>query len=119
MRSRTVARVTAVTVGALVPLLASAGPALAGVKPDDGEVPGPSLGLGITILLFVVIPIGAFLVIGGLALLPSALNKPRYRPGKSWDHEPVWIGGPAQDGQQAISATEYQPTAQGGASAEW
>ena len=119
MRTRTVARISAVAVGALVPLLVAAGPAMAGVKPDDGEVPGSSLGLGMTILLFVVIPIGAFLVIGGLALLPSALNKPRYRPGKPWDHEPVWVGGPATDAQQAISATEYQPTAQGGASAEW
>jgi hypothetical protein len=119
VRSRTLARVAAVTVGALLPMLVAAGPALASVKPDDGEVPGSSLGLGMTILLFVVVPIGAFLLIAGLALLPSALNKPRYRPGKSWDHEPVWIGGPAADPQQAISATGYQPTAQGGASAEW
>jgi hypothetical protein len=118
VRSRTVARVAAVTAGALVPILVSAGPAMAGLKPNDGEVPGPSLGLGMTILLFVVIPIGAFLVIGGLALLPSALNKPRYRPGKPWDHEAVWIGGPAE-GQPELSATGYQPTAQGGASAEW
>jgi hypothetical protein len=118
VRTRTVARVAAVAAGALLPVLVASGPAMAGVKPDDGEIPGPSLGLGMTILLFVVIPIGAFLVIGGLALLPSALNKPRYRPGKPWDHEAVWIGGPAE-GQQALSATGYQPTAQGGASAEW
>jgi hypothetical protein len=115
---RFVRRLAIVSVGAAVPLLVTAGPALAHVKPDDGEVPGPALGIGQTLLLFVVIPVGAFLLIAGLALLPSALSRPRYRPGKPWDHEPRWVGGPA-DVFPAVTAAAAEPTARGGASAEW
>jgi hypothetical protein len=106
-----------VVTGALVPVLVAAAPALANVKPDDGEVKGPSLGTGMTILLFVVVPLGAFLLISGLAVLPSALSKPRYRPGKPWDHESRWIGGPSE--QPPEPTTGAEPTARGGASAEW
>jgi hypothetical protein len=115
VRTRIARRLAVIAICTLVPVLATAGPALAKVKPDDGEVPGPSLGLGNTILLFVVVPIGAFLVISALALLPSALSKPRYRPGKPWDHDPLWIGGPSEP--QAVSPTDT--SARGGASAEW
>jgi len=66
-------------------------------------------------LLFVVIPIGAFLAIAVLALLPSTLARPRYRPGKPWDHEPRWFGKP--DGVSTGSTASG--TAKGGASAEW
>jgi hypothetical protein len=107
-----------VSVGVAVPLLVTVGPAFANVKPDDGEVPGPSLGIGLTLLVFVVVPIGAFLLIAGLALLPSSLSRPRYRPGKPWDHEPRWIGGPAE-ALPAITGGTAEPTARGGASAEW
>jgi hypothetical protein len=102
----------------VVPVLVSAGPALAKVKPDDGEVHGSSLGIGNTILLFVVVPIGAFLIISALAVLPSALSRPRYRPGKPWDHDARWVAGPADP--KALTATAAsEPTARGGASAEW
>jgi hypothetical protein len=109
---------TVIALCTVVPLLVTAGPALAKVKPDDGEVPGHSLGLRNTILLFVVVPIGAFLVISALAVLPSTLSRPRYRPGKPWDHAPRWIGGPAPE-QTAIAPAPTDPTARGGASAEW
>lgn len=99
----------------IVPLLASAGPALASLKPDDGQVHGPSLGVGGTLLLFVVIPIGAFLIIAGLSVLPSALARPRYRPGKEWDHDPVWVNEPTSP----TPAPDPEIKAQGGASAEW
>jgi hypothetical protein len=102
-----------IVAGVLVPFFASAGPALAKLKPDDGEVPGPSLGIGNTILIFVVIPVGAFLIIAALSVLPSALSRPRYRPGKPWEHEPTWIGRP--DDSSGDSGT----SARGGASAEW
>lgn len=122
MRIRFARRLAVVSVCATVPLLATAGPALANIKPDDGEVPGPALGIGLTLLLFVVVPIGAFLLISALAVLPSALSRPRYRPGKPWDHEPRWIGGPA-DALPAAPAPagepSTEPTARGGASAEW
>jgi hypothetical protein len=102
----------------IVPVLVTAGPALAKVKPDDGEAPGPSLGLANTILIFVVVPVGAFLVISALSLLPSMLSRPRYRPGKPWDHASRWVGGPAAS-SGADSATPSDPSARGGASAEW
>lgn len=113
MRTRVARRIAVVAVSALVPLLTVAGPAMAQVKPDDGQIRGPSLGVGDTLLLFVVIPIGAFLIIAALAVLPAALSRPRYRPGKPWDHEPTWVGEP--DAPAAGAPT----TARGGASAEW
>lgn len=113
MRSRIAGRIAVIAAGVLVPIFASAGPALAKLKPDDGEVPGPSLSTGDTILIFVVIPLGIFLVISALALLPSALSRPRYRPGKPWEHKPTWIGEPSD------SAADSGTTARGGASAEW
>jgi hypothetical protein len=115
VRTRVATRVAVIATCTVMPLLVTAGPALAKVKPDDGEVPGPSLGLGNTILLFVVVPLGAFLLISALALLPSALSKPRYRPGKPWDHEPMWIGGPTEP----LAVPPADPSARGGASAEW
>jgi hypothetical protein len=118
VRTRLATRLAVVALCAIVPVLVTAGPALAKVKPDDGEVPGPSLGLGNTILLFVVVPLGAFLLISALALLPSALSRPRYRPGKPWDHAPRWVGGPGNQQPPAITET-LESTARGGASAEW
>lgn len=118
MRTRLAARLAVIATCMVVPVMVSAGPALAKVKPDDGEVHGPSLGIGNTILLFVVIPIGVCLVIAALAVLPSALSRPRYRPGKPWDHEARWVAGPA-DSQAALTAAAPDPTARGGASAEW
>jgi hypothetical protein len=100
-------------------LLASAGPALATCKADDGGQCGGSLGAGDTILLFVVIPIGAFLIIAGLSVLPSALSRPRYRPGKEWDHDSQWFNGPQDGGPAQLDSTQADSTARGGASAEW
>jgi len=128
VRNRIARRVAIVAIATIVPVLVSAGPALAKLKPDDGEVSGPSLGVGNTILLFVVVPLGAFLIIAGLALLPSALSRPRYRPGRPWDHAPRWIGrpaevavaAPAEAGTGAAPGTvSSDSTARGGASAEW
>lgn len=100
----------------VVSLLVSAGPALASYHPDDGETHGSSLGVGLTIFYFVVIPLGAFLIIAGLAVLPSTLSRPRYRPGKEWDYDSEWFGGPEDE---AAPADPTGPTARGGASAEW
>jgi hypothetical protein len=118
VKTRIASRIAVIAVGAVLPLVLTAGPALAKINPDDGEVPGPSLGTGNTILLFVVIPLGVFLAIAALALLPSALSRPRYRPGKQWEHDPLWVGGPA-DGQALIVTDPNSSSAKGGASAEW
>jgi hypothetical protein len=118
VRTRFATRLAVIATCTIVPVIVTAGPAMAKVKPDDGEIPGPSLGLRNTILLFVVVPIAAFLLISALAVLPSTLSRPRYRPGKPWEHAPRWVGGPAAT-PAAIAAAPSEPTARGGASAEW
>src|SRR4051812_3940453 len=85
---------------------------------DDGEVPGDSLGPGLTILIYVVIPVGIFLVIAFFSVLPSLLRRPRYRPGRAWNYDPLWFGG-ADDPNKAVAAARPGVTARGGASAEW
>ncbi|HMC70176.1 MAG TPA: hypothetical protein VKJ07_13560, partial [Mycobacteriales bacterium] len=92
MNTRFVTRLAAVGTAALAPVLLAATPALA--KLDDGETKGSSLGVGLTILYYVVIPVGIFLVIAFFSVLPSMLRRPRYRPGRSWNYDPLWFCGP-------------------------
>jgi len=113
-RLRVSARAAAVATGVLLPVLTAA-PALAR---DDGEVPGKSLGSGMTILIYVVIPLGAFAVISLFAALPSLLRRPRYRPGRAWHYDPMWFNGPDEP-DKALAAARPGVTAKGGASAEW
>jgi hypothetical protein len=109
------ARLATIAIGTALPVLTAAVPALA-LHRDDGSGPGgPSLGAGLTIFYFFVIPFGAFLVIAALSILPSALNRPRYRPGKPWEHGTNWFGEPV-DGETAEGTKD---SARGGASAEW
>jgi hypothetical protein len=111
-------RLAVIATGVFVSVAVTAGPALAGTKPDDGEGhQGHDLTTLGVIVRFVVIPLGAFLVIAGLAVLPSALSKPRYRPGKPWDHQPRWIGRGAAVADTPAPAGDT--TVRGGASAEW
>jgi hypothetical protein len=112
---RTFARIATVAIGITVPVLTAAAPALALHRDDGDTVHGPSLGVGLTILYFVVIPLGAFALIAGLAVLPSSLSKPRYRLGKPWEHGSQWFGGP----DEADGAGADDTSARGGASAEW
>lgn len=113
-RLRAVARTAVVAAGLLLPVL-SAAPALA---VDDGEQPGKSLGTGETILIYVVIPLAAFAVISLFSALPSLLRRPRYRPGRPWNHDPMWFNGP-DDPNAALAAARPGASAKGGASAEW
>lgn len=108
------ARLSAAATGLLLPLLLAA-PAWA---LDDGEVPGKSLGTGMVIVYYVVVPLGFFLIISLLASLPSMLRRPRYRPGRPWKHDPLWFGGP-DDPEQAVASARPGGAAKGGASAEW
>jgi len=100
--------------GLLVPLLAAGVPAYA---LDDGEAPGKPLGTGLTLVYYVVIPIGAFLVIAFLSTLPAMLRRPRYRPGRPWQHDPLWFNGP-DDPDRAVAGAR-PGASKGGASAEW
>jgi hypothetical protein len=113
MRRLTASTVCAVWAAGL--LLATAGPALA--VPDDGSEPGPGLSVLETLLWFVVLPAGIFLVIAVLVSAPSMARGPRYRPGLGWWAAPVWFNGPDNADSAVRNAV---PTAgAGGASARW
>lgn len=116
MNTRFFARLVGVATAALAPVLLAATPALA--KLDDGEVKGKSLGAGLVILYYVVIPLGIFAVIAFFSVLPSMLRRPRYRPGKAWGYDPLWFSGPDEP-DRALSTARPGATARGGASAEW
>ena len=107
-------RLAAVVVTVLTALLVAT-PAFA---LDDGEVPGKPLGTGMVIVIYVLIPLGAFAVIAFFASLPSMLRRPRYRPGRPWKHDPLWFSGP-DDPDAALSKARPGATGRGGASAEW
>jgi hypothetical protein len=116
VRTRIVSRIAGVAVAAVVPVLLVATPALA--KLDDGEVRGKSLGVGLVLLYYVVIPLGIFGGIAFFAVLPSMLRRPRYRPGRPWNYDPLWFSGP-DDPDRAMTTARPGATARGGASAEW
>jgi hypothetical protein len=116
VRTRIVSRIAGVAVAAVVPVLLVATPALA--KLDDGEVRGKSLGVGLVLLYYVVIPLGIFGGIAFFAVLPSMLRRPRYRPGRPWNYDPLWFCGP-DDPDRAMTTARPGATARGGASAEW
>jgi hypothetical protein len=110
------ARIGALAAGVVVPLVVLATPALA--KLDDGEKRAKGIGVGEVLLVYVVIPVGAFLVISFFAVLPSMLRRPRYRPGRPWNFDPLWFAGP-DDPDRALASAHPGVTAKGGASAEW
>ena len=116
VKSRLLARAAALLAGVVVPILVVADPALA--KLDDGEKHAKPLTAGQVILIYVVVPVGAFLVIAFFAVLPSLLRRPRYRPGRPWNHDPLWFAGP-DDTDRALAGARPGVTAKGGASAEW
>jgi hypothetical protein len=106
---------------AAVVILAATSPVLAQNR-DDGDDPGRQLTALENLLLFVVAPLGLFLVIALLVLAPSIVRGPRYRPGLSWWAEPVWLGGPSGPGAGDVDSIirAVEPTRDGGgASARW
>ena len=113
---RTVRRLLTVGATAFTSVVVAAGPALA--RQDDGERLGKPLGTGETIAIYVLIPLGAFLVIAFFSSLPSMLKRPRYRPGRPWKHAPLWFAGP-DDPDAALQKARPGASARGGASAEW
>lgn len=83
-----------------------------------------------TLLVFVGIPLLVISVVTLLVYAPSIARGPRYRPGLSWWAPPVWIGGPAEDPDEATGAPALTPgpttapatgvgRTTGGASASW
>lgn len=43
-----------------------------------------------TVLVFAGIPLGTVALLAVLVYGPSVSRAPRYRPGRAWDHDPVW-----------------------------
>ena len=78
------------------------------------------LPLGRAALIYVGIPLAIIGVIWFLALIPSMVSAPRYRPGLSWWASPVWFEGPAAaEGTGAGSTPQAPATRTGGTSARW
>jgi hypothetical protein len=87
-----------------------------------------------TVLIFVGVPLGLFLLAAFAVYGASAVGQPRYRPGRPWEHEPVWylpapdsVLVPALHGHGHTPAIEAPSsvldaparTAVGGATGEW
>jgi hypothetical protein len=90
-----------------------------------------------TVLVFVGIPVGLYLLAMLVIYGPSAARQPRYRPGRPWTHEPVWflpaidsatIAGVSGHGHSPAAGSIESPasvldaptrTAVGGATGEW
>ncbi len=94
---------------------------------DDGADPGPGLSTGATLLIYLGIPLAAFVIIALLTYAPSLARGPRYRPGLTWFATPTWFNGPADESAQAaLEPAAGAPTEAdlpthpgGGASARW
>jgi hypothetical protein len=44
------------------------------------------------VLVYVCIPAGVTGIVATLVFGPGIARRPRYRPGETWSHEPVWFG---------------------------
>lgn len=105
----------------LVLVLVPASPALADYNNTEfgkiGDVYSPGgLSLPVTLLFYIGIPLAGFFLAALMAFRPSKGSSRRYRPGRPWSHEPVWLGD--------VSALEQEPTraalpGAGGASGSW
>jgi hypothetical protein len=85
---------------------------------DEGSVPGPGLGIVLTLVIFIGIPVAVFLLLAMLVYGPGLLRRPRYRPGRGeWDYPPTWAGGPS-DIESALRVARSEPRG-GGAGARW
>jgi hypothetical protein len=75
-----------------------------------------------TVLVFAVLPLAGLAVLALFTLGPGATRTPRYRVGRTWDHDPVWyvarpeVAAPAgsAEGRAAIAAASGRalPTAE-------
>lgn len=111
-----VVRHAVVVLAGLTLVVAPAAPARA---LSDGEMPGRGLGMVNTLLLFVGVPLAICGLIALLVVAGAFRRGPRYRPGRGWDHDPVWFAGPADPNAALVAARPGTEVTGGGASAEW
>lgn len=100
------------------PVLASPALAANDLGPREGEFPGPGLSAGMTLLLFVLVPLAILLGIAALVWLPGMVKADRYRPQRGWSAVPVWFAGPP-DPVAAVETAEAGTSGRGGASGSW
>lgn len=87
---------------------------------DDGEAPHETSFSNLdALLVFVGVPLLATLVITLLVYAPHIAKRPRYRPGRPYDAEPLWFDGPARPEAALESAPDGESARGGGASASW
>lgn len=74
-----------------------------------------------TILLYVCVPLGLYLVIALLAAGRGLVRRPRYRPGEPWNYPPVWwTANPKGAELPEVTEHEYaQGASRGGAHGNW
>lgn len=116
MRRTTSALMTTLST-TIVAVVLTAAPALAG-RTEDGESVGESLGVGPTLLWFVVAPAVVFALICLAVLIPEARRRPRYRPARGWSAEPLWFAGP-EDPVAAVESAPARAGEVGGARGSW
>jgi hypothetical protein len=95
--------------------------------PATWENPPPMSTLH-ALLLFVGVPAALFVGISLLAIAPSIIKGPRYRPGEEWNAQPEWFGvpdalkgaSPAQlEAPSGANDEDDSKRGAGGASAGW
>ena len=72
-----------------------------------------------TVLVFVLVPLGLYVVVSLLAAGRRRQRPTRYRPGEPWRHEPVWwtanpAGAPIREHTEPMTSA-----AKGGAEGGW
>jgi hypothetical protein len=109
---------SSISVAVIGSALLAAGPAMA---IGERGTPGGKLSAIETVAIFLGIPLAAATTIAFLVFLPSMVNGPRYRPGRSWSATTSWFGEPIGSEAAAAAITTLPPaTVQGGgASARW
>ena len=118
---RAVARVAVVASTVAVVLAGVAIPALASAD-EEGIDSGSSLGLGLTLLIFIGVPLAVLVFFWAVVYGPDLLRRPRYRPGyQEWGYRPLWIGGPDDPDAALTTASPDQvlDVRGGGAGAGW
>lgn len=76
-----------------------------------------------TILIYAVIPLAIYLVVGAATLRKKFSGTPRYRPGQPWDYPAMWwTANPEGVGHHVVepeAAPSGAQTAAGGARGKW
>lgn len=110
------ARASAAVGAALLTVLLTAGPALAGHgENEDGAA---EVGIKSALVLFLVLPAAILLGMAALVWLPGVMRNDRYRPNRGWSAPPLWFAGPA-DPDAAVANAQPGDVVRGGARGSW